>query len=97
MTVNRDYTICCNNSLPIGNLNATDPFVGSLQDNVVKKLTHALLAGSPAINNGGPAFSPPPANDQRGPGYPRVMHERVAIGELEMILEIEVYLPVIRK
>lgn len=35
--------------------------------------THALLAGSPAIDRGNPNYANPPATDQRGEGFPRVV------------------------
>jgi hypothetical protein len=46
--------------------------------------THALVAGSPAINAGNPNFTPPPNFDQRGAGYERVVNGRVDIGALEV-------------
>ena len=100
LVLSRDYTISNDNSMPItgtGNLNATDPMLGPLQDNGGETLTHMLLSGSPAFNSGDPAFVPPPATDQRGPGYPRLMYSRVDIGALEVILEFELYLPLILK
>ena len=45
--------------------------------------THALLAGSPAIDAGDPGFAPPPATDQRGEGFDRVINGRVDAGALE--------------
>jgi len=42
----------------------TDPLLGPLQDNGGPTLTHALLSGSPAINQGKNSFCP--ATDQRG-------------------------------
>ena len=44
----------------------TDPLLSPLQDNGGPTFTHALLPGSPAIDAGDPAFTPPPFNDQRG-------------------------------
>ncbi len=43
----------------------TDPLLGPLADNGGPTATHALLAGSPAIDAGS-ADCPPPATDQRG-------------------------------
>jgi CSLREA domain-containing protein len=43
----------------------TDPQIGSLADNGGPTRTHALLAGSPAIDTAS-ADCPPPATDQRG-------------------------------
>jgi hypothetical protein len=42
------------------------------------------LPGSPALNAGDPAFSPPPVWDQRGTGFPRVQNERIDIGAVEV-------------
>jgi CSLREA domain-containing protein len=49
-----------------------DPQLGSLADNGGPTLTHALLAGSPAIDAGNPIFGPPPSFDQRGAPFARV-------------------------
>ena len=48
---------------------ASDPFLSPLANNGGYTQTHALGAGSPAIDAGNPSTCPPPANDQRG--YPR--------------------------
>jgi hypothetical protein len=48
----------------VGNINA-DPLLGALADNGGSTFTHALLAGSPAIDAGSPTC-PPPDTDQRG-------------------------------
>ena len=61
----------------------TNPMLGPLQDNFGPTLTHKLLTGSPAIDAGDPNFAPPPFNDQRGPGAPRVMGGRLDIGSFE--------------
>lgn len=58
-----------------------DPSLGPLQDNGGSTQTHALLAGSIAIDAGDPAFTGPPDVDQRG--LPRVVNCRVDIGPLE--------------
>jgi len=42
-----------------GDQTNTDPVLGPLQDNGGPTLTHALLPGSPAVNAGDPAFTPP--------------------------------------
>jgi CSLREA domain-containing protein len=52
-----------------GDLSNTDPVLGSLQSNGGPTQTHALLAGSPAIDAGG-TDCPPPATDQRGTTRP---------------------------
>ena len=62
----------------------TDPMLGPLQDNGGSTFTHALLPGSPAINAGDPAFTPPPFFDQRGPGFDRVGDGRIDIGSFEV-------------
>ena len=61
----------------------TDPLLGPLQDNGGATLTHALLPGSPAINAGDPAFTPPPSYDQRGNPFVRVYNGRIDIGSFE--------------
>ena len=62
----------------------TDPLLGPLQDNGGPTFTHALLAGSPAIDAGDPAFVGPPDYDQRGIGFPRVVNGRIDIGAFEV-------------
>ena len=62
----------------------TDPMLGPLQDNGGPTFTHALLPGSPAIDTGDPAFTPPPNFDQRGPAFQRVSGSRIDIGSLEV-------------
>src|SRR5205814_359380 len=66
-----------------GDQNNIDPMLGPLQNNGGPTFTHALLTGSPAINAGNPAFTPPPVYDQRGPGFPRVLNCRIDIGSFE--------------
>jgi hypothetical protein len=53
--------------------NPINPLLGPLQNNGGSTETHALLAGSPAIDAGDPNFTPPPEFDQRGSGFPRVL------------------------
>ena len=62
----------------------TVPMLGPLQNNGGPTFTHELLLGSPAINAGDPAFTPPPEFDQRGPGFPRVINSRIDIGSFEV-------------
>jgi hypothetical protein len=62
----------------------TDPMLDPLQDNGGPASTHALLPGSPAINAGDPSFTPPPFFDQRGPGFDRVVSDRIDIGSFEV-------------
>jgi hypothetical protein len=49
-----------------------DPLLGPLVNTGGPTFTHGLLSGSPAIDMGDPAFSPPPTNDQRGASFVRV-------------------------
>jgi hypothetical protein len=58
-----------------------DPLLGPLQDNGGPTLTHALLAGSPAIDAGDPSYTGPPFTDQRG--FARVYNGRIDIGAFE--------------
>ncbi len=53
-----------------GDLQNTDPMLGPLADNGGPTFTHALLAGSPAIDAGSPDC-PPPDTDQRGVARPQ--------------------------
>jgi hypothetical protein len=62
----------------------TNPLLGPLQNNGGPTFTHELLTGSPAINTGTPDSTPPPAYDQRGPGYPRVINGQIDIGSFEV-------------
>lgn len=58
------------------------PGLGPLQDNGGPTWTMAPLLGSVAIDAGNNAFAP--ANhDQRGPGFPRVLHGAIDIGAVE--------------
>jgi len=73
----------------VGNLTGTaaiplDPLLGPLQDNGGPTETHALLAGSPAIDTGDPGFSSPPEFDQRGAPFARVVGGRIDIGAVEV-------------
>jgi hypothetical protein len=65
------------------NLFGQDPLLGPLQNNGGPTATHALLPGSPAIDAGDPAIASPPAYDQRGPGFPRIVGSRVDLGSFE--------------
>jgi hypothetical protein len=66
----------------VANLLGLDPRLGPLADNGGPTKTHALLAGSPAIDHGsnpaGLAF------DQRGAGFPRAAGAGVDIGAFEL-------------
>jgi hypothetical protein len=61
----------------------TDPLLGPLQDNGGPTLTHALLSGSPAIDEGDPNFTQPPDDDQRGCPFIRVFNGRIDVGSFE--------------
>ncbi len=65
-----------------------DPLLGPLADNGRPTLTHALLAGSPAINSGDlnavAGVGGVPLFDQRGDGFPRVFSGRIDIGAYEL-------------
>ena len=64
------------------------PLLGQLADNGGPTRTFALLAGSPAINAGAnalavDALSNPLLQDQRGPGFARILGSNVDIGAFE--------------
>ena len=59
-----------------------DPMLEPLADNGGPTRTHALAAGSPAIDAGNNYFDD--ANDQRGEGYERVANGRADIGAFEV-------------
>ena len=54
-----------------GDQNSTNPLLGPLANNGGPTQTHALLAGSPAINAVTHNVCPPPATDQRGVTRPQ--------------------------
>ena len=86
--ISHGYNVCSDNGS--GFLNGpgdqinTNPMLGPLQNNGGSTLAHALLPGSPAINEGDPNFTPPPFYDQRGNPFVRVFNGRVDIGALEV-------------
>ncbi len=59
---------------------SSDPLLGSLADNGGPTLTHALLAGSPAIDRG--TLAAAPLEDQRG--IPRPQGPKIDIGAFEL-------------
>ena len=67
--------------LPPGTIQ-DDPLLGPLQNNGGTTETHALGAGSPALDagNNDAGFDV----DQRGPGFARVFNGRADIGAIEM-------------
>ena len=80
-----------------GDITDTDPLLGPLT-NDGGVWVHPLLEDSPAINAGDPAFVPPPAYDQRGSGFPRVVGGRVDIGAYEAAgASTATYLPLVVK
>jgi len=68
------------NPLPPDTISA-DPMLAPLADNGGPTRTHALLDGSPAIEQGNNVMNL--ALDQRGPGFPRVKGARADIGAFE--------------
>ena len=69
------------------NTTPINPQLGPLTNNGGPTKTHSLLAGSLAINNGDPAAvagGGAPLNDQRGPGFPRIVGGRLDIGSFEL-------------
>lgn len=58
-----------------------NPLLAPLQDNGGPTPTMALLPGSPAIDAGDPSDAP--EDDQRGPGYPRIVGDTIDIGAYE--------------
>jgi hypothetical protein len=65
-----------------GDLTNTNPLVGALQNNGGRTLTHALLVGSPAINQG--TNTGCPATDQRGVTRPQGAMCDIGAYEAEM-------------
>jgi hypothetical protein len=64
-----------------GNLIGIDPLLGPLTGNGGATRTHALLAGSPAINAGSNPLGL--ATDQRGDGFPRAVGAGTDMGAFE--------------
>jgi hypothetical protein len=64
----------------------TDPQLGPLQNNGGPTQTFRPAIGSPVIDRGDPAFTAPPATDQRGFG--RVAAGRIDIGAVETLYAI---------
>ncbi|HQR12317.1 MAG TPA: right-handed parallel beta-helix repeat-containing protein, partial [Casimicrobiaceae bacterium] len=77
-------TVCATCSITVsgaGNVLATDPVIGPLAFNGGTSRTHALLAGSPALNAGSNPLSL--TTDQRGPLFARVIGGIADMGALE--------------
>lgn len=64
-----------------------DPLLGPLANNGGPTQTHALLAGSTAINAGDPDTNGLPDFDQRGTGFPRIVGPTVDMGAFEAPLD----------
>ena len=60
-----------------------DPLLGPLADNGGPTATHALLPGSHALNAGDPSSFGESPDDQRGPGFSRIIEGRIDIGAYE--------------
>jgi len=68
-----------------GDIVGTNPDLGPLANNGGPTLTYALLAGSPAIDDGNNAIIPAGVTtDQRGPGFARISGGTVDIGAFEV-------------
>jgi MYXO-CTERM domain-containing protein len=67
---------------PSGNITGVDPQLGALQSNGGPTFTHLPAQGSPVIDAGDPAFTPPPAQDQRGEA--RVTNSVIDVGAVEV-------------
>lgn len=78
--VGNDVDLTLTNILT-GNLLNVDAGLQALADHGGPTPAHALSAGSAARDSGSPAFTPPPATDQRG--FPRVIPPRIDIGAFE--------------
>src|SRR5262249_43579291 len=76
-----NFTLSPGSNLAGSQASPLDAKLGPLASNGGPTFTHALLAGSPAIDKGAnPAAL---ANDQRGPGFPRVVGPAADIGAFE--------------
>jgi hypothetical protein len=78
-----------------GDLTNTNPLLGPLQDNGGSTLTHALLAGSPAIGAGDNNGCPP--TDQRGVSRPQGVFCDIGAFEVVVIYTQKLYLPFIQR
>jgi hypothetical protein len=72
--------------------NPIDPLLGPLQYNGGPTLTMAPLPGSPAVDAGD--NTDPPAFDQRGPGYDRIVGGVIDIGAFEVQIGAATHLAV---
>jgi hypothetical protein len=69
-------------------LHQNDPQLGPLANHGGLTQTQVPTHTSPAVNHGDPAFTPPPATDQRG--FPRVADGRLDIGAVELTPGVDV-------
>lgn len=69
--------------------------LSALGDNGGETMTHALFATSPARDTGAPAPVSPPATDQRGAGFARIINNRIDVGAFERQNNLPVVNPVI--
>ncbi len=79
----------------IPNVTGNRAGLGVLGNNGGPTNTHALFAGSLAVDAGDPAFTAPPATDQRGTGFERVINNRIDIGAYEKQDDTPIVNPVI--
>jgi len=71
----------------LGGNTSGDPLLAPLANNGGLTRTRLPAAGSPVIDTGDPAFTPPPSVDQRG--LPRVMHGRTDMGAVEVAVDAD--------
>ncbi len=74
--------LSANAGLAVSDRVGINPQIGARADNGGPTFTHALLAGSPAINTGDPSVTE--GFDQRGNGFPRVRGGIVDVGAFEV-------------
>ena len=74
--------LSANTGLAVSDRVGINPQIGALADNGGSTSTHALLAGSPAINTGDPDTKD--GFDQRGNGFPRLRGGIIDVGAFEV-------------
>lgn len=85
MTTSGEGNLIRNNSGFAGTIVSTaDPVLGALLDNGGPTMTHAISAGSAALNVGDNAAASSLTTDQRGTGFGRVSNTTVDIGAFEL-------------
>ncbi len=65
------------------NLIGADPLLNALADNGGPTMTHTPQTGSPVLNAGNASIPVAPDNDQRGPGFNRILETVIDIGAVE--------------